>query len=347
MLAPRLSSWRAQGERACKSNGAARVAPEKPERTSGLPRPLQCAGKRKCGAIMPERFWREKNDRWPSDWPGEYVFLLSAFEQAGKVTCGDAWKGSEGYVVAKGFVSYSDFIIGVRRENPDLSVDEQRAMARRKADETNVMLSEYMARAKKVHRAIAVACASGAIPSFTLLPSTGEMYDVKPDRWRTDNLKPRFLKGQITPSDIASSAFAGQGFYPVFLAERPFKEWLVSLGGGAVESAPLPPVAPVGGSAIASAAHQKNSPPPKKTSKPDVIHSKIALVYEEAKRQGVKPPNVNEVAPFVNTLLGREDRCATVELIRELAGDARYTPFKLPLGRHAADLRPLSELSLP
>src|SRR4051812_32537049 len=102
---------------------------------------------------MPERFWLEKKDRWPSDWPDQYVFLISALEQAGKAIWCEAWQGGEGYVVAKGFPHYGDFARAARKNTPTASADEQRAIAHQKYDETVAVLSEYMARAKKVHRA--------------------------------------------------------------------------------------------------------------------------------------------------------------------------------------------------
>jgi hypothetical protein len=136
---------------------------------------------------------------------------------------GSAWTGREGYVTARELRPY------------------------------DVKSAGCIARAEKVRRALAIACSTGLVPSFTKDHVTGIMRDIAPDRWRTDNLRPRFLMGQIKPTDIASSAFAGRSFYPVFLAEKAFETWVRSEAGEATEA---PTVAFSADSASKSATEQ-------------------------------------------------------------------------------------------
>lgn len=78
------------------------------------------------------------------------------------------------------------------------------------------------------------------------------------------------------------------------------------------------------------------------------IHEAISAVYDLAKAQAVKPPNVREVAPLVQRYLQTHKRKQAIDSwITELAGDPRYRSRRGKTGATVKGrLRPLSELKI-
>jgi hypothetical protein len=74
------------------------------------------------------------------------------------------------------------------------------------------------------------------------------------------------------------------------------------------------------------------------------IHRTIEEVYDYAKSQGMKPPNVTEIGKPVQTRLRREGLAATETHIEKLAGDERHKSRRLPAGsRVYGSLLPFSD----
>jgi len=202
-------------------------------------------------------------------------------------------------------------------------------------------------RGETVRKEIAHLCASGRLVTAWRAVHGGAPTPIQPELWITEVLTERFATCKMSLSEPFRSSASGQGWIFVFSESLETR-----LRGGSTVSgitAPAPPPIPEQLRISDQATELEKTPDrptPKMTRKANVVHSKIAIVYAQAQKQGVKPPNVNELPVYVNRLLASDGQKATVDLIRNLAADPRYAPHKLRPGSHATALRPLSELDL-
>ncbi len=202
-------------------------------------------------------------------------------------------------------------------------------------------------RGETVRKEIAHLCASGQLVTAWRAVHGGAPTPIKPEFWVSEVLTERFATCKMTLSEPFRSSASGQGW--IFVFSESLETRL--RGGSKVSGITAPAAPPIPEQLrISDQATELGKTPDRATPKPTrsagLIHSKIAIVYDKAEKQGVKPPNVNELAVYVNQLLALDGQKATVDLIRNLAGDSRYKPCKLPPGAHATALRPLSELDL-
>jgi hypothetical protein len=67
----------------------------------------------------------------------------------------------------------------------------------------------------------------------------------------------------------------------------------------------------------------------------ETIEAAIRACYEEAKRNGEKPPNVREISEPVQRRLMEQGFEISKNRIEKLAGDSKFKDFRLPAGKRA------------
>ena len=76
---------------------------------------------------------------------------------------------------------------------------------------------------------------------------------------------------------------------------------------------------------------------PRRRARDRDIDKAITAVYDQAAKDKAKPPNINEIAKPVQTLLAKDGRQASGRKIKELAGAEKHAKRRLPVGPHFSE----------
>lgn len=151
------------------------------------------------------QFWIDPN-QWPRE-PSGYVFLARAFDMIGRAMFGPNWTGEECLAGQPRLLTSP--------QSPDAMAVHKTALA-------------AYEKKKTVQNEIAMRCESRQINSAFRYVEGGEMLDINPICWNTDNLDPRFALCQLDPRNPFGSAISGDHFGWIFLEREDLERFLLS-----------------------------------------------------------------------------------------------------------------------